>query len=81
MVNDTNIGGDPTRGVPYSARQFPMTTAKGPPQHHPRRPRSPGLKWYKQYNNPDCFKGGRVLVIDYVKQGLDAPDALRVDYR
>ncbi len=32
-----------------------------------RRPRSPGLKWYKHFNSPQGFKCGRVLVIDYVK--------------
>ena len=34
-----------------------------------KRPRSPGLKWYKNKfteSNPVC---GRVLVIDYVKSG------------
>ena len=49
-------------GVPYSARQFPM---KAKPK---KRPRSPGLRWYKHYG-PDSFKDGRVLVIDYIKQG------------
>ena len=52
--------------VPYSARQFPMT--KGP-HAWKKRPRSPGLKWYKDYNSPDSLKKGRILVIDYVKQG------------
>lgn len=52
--------------VPYSARQFPMT--KGP-HTWKKRPRSPGLKWYKDYNSPDSLKRGRILVIDYVKQG------------
>lgn len=34
---------------------------------HPR-PKSPGLKWHKDYT-PTTLKTGRVLVIDYVKQG------------
>ena len=38
------------------------------PQWH-QRPRSPGLKWYKEYDTPESRKCGRVLLIDYVKQG------------
>lgn len=34
-----------------------------------RRPRSPGLQWYKNYNSLDSLIGGRILVIDYIKQG------------
>ncbi|MCJ1387970.1 hypothetical protein MMC18_000813 [Xylographa bjoerkii] len=33
------------------------------------RPKSPGLKWYKEYT-PESCKRGRVLVIDYVKKDL-----------
>ena len=33
------------------------------------RARSPGLRWYKDYNDKS-LKQGRVLVIDYVKQDL-----------
>lgn len=36
--------------------------------HH--RPRSPGLRWHKGYNTPESLKSGRVLLIDYVKQGV-----------
>lgn len=36
--------------------------------HH--RPRSPGLKWHKEYDTPESLKHGRVLLIDYVKQGV-----------
>ena len=32
-----------------------------------KRPRSPGLKWYKHFDSPNGLKCGRVLVIDYVK--------------
>lgn len=58
--------GAQTKAVPYSAMQFPMH--KGP-QGWKKRPRSPGLKWYKGYDTPESLKDGRVLVIDYVKQG------------
>lgn len=34
-----------------------------------RRPRSPGLKWHKEYTAED-LKCGRVLMIDYVRKGL-----------
>ncbi|MCJ1382061.1 hypothetical protein MMC17_005173 [Xylographa soralifera] len=33
------------------------------------RPKSPGLKWYKEYT-PESCKYGRVLVIDYVKKNI-----------
>ena len=46
--------------------QFPLD--KGP-QGWKKRPRSPGLHWYKNYDTPESLKCGRVLVIDYVKQG------------
>ena len=52
--------------TPYSAMQYPMT--KGP-HAWKRRPRSPGLKWYKDYDSPDSLKNGRILIIDYVKRG------------
>ena len=52
--------------VPFSAVQFPMS--KGP-QAGKKRPRSPGLKWYKSYDSPDSLKKGRILIIDYIKQG------------
>ena len=57
-----------TRNVstPYSAMQYPMT--KGP-HAWKKRPRSPGLKWYKDYDSPDSLKNGRILIIDYVKRG------------
>ena len=66
-----NDGSQPGTGdaVPYSIRQFPMRDPEAP-HHRKRRPRSPGLKWFKQYDDPGCFKDGRVLVIDYIKQGL-----------
>lgn len=54
--------------VPYSAMQFPMSKGS---QGWKRRPRSPGLKWYRGYNTPESLKTGRVLVIDYIKQGTD----------
>ena len=56
--------------VPHSAVQFPMR--KGPYEWR-KRPRSPGLKWYKDYDAPDSLKKGRILVIDYVKQGMMLP--------
>lgn len=59
-----------TVSIPYSATQFPMS--KGP-QTWKRRPRSPGLKWYKNYDSPDSLKNGRILVIDYVKQSKMLP--------
>ena len=41
-----------------------------PPGERPwnKRPRSPGLKWYKEYDTPDKSRTGRVLLIDYVKK-------------
>ncbi|MCJ1427912.1 hypothetical protein MMC29_005818 [Sticta canariensis] len=33
-----------------------------------QRPRSPGLKWHKEYDTPESLKLGRVLLIDYVRQ-------------
>ena len=68
LQKDTFEHGLQTKDVstPYSATQFPMT--KGP--HAWRKgPRSPGLKWYKDYNSPDSLKNGRILVIDYIKRG------------
>ena len=59
-----------TSAVPYSAMQFPMS--KGP-HGWKKRPRSPGLKWYKAYDTPESLTTGRVLVIDYVKQGTGCP--------
>ena len=68
-------GGDPStspvEAVPFSAQQFPMERPSVPHQGR-RRLRSPGLKWYKHYDGPDCFLNGRVLVIDYIKQGTQA---------
>ena len=46
--------------------QLPMS--KGP-ERWKKRPRSPGLKWYRGYDTPQSLKHGRVLVIDYVSQG------------
>ena len=54
------------QAVPYSAMQFPLDRGG---QFWKKRPRSPGLKWYKKYDTPESLKSGRVLVIDYVKQG------------
>ena len=56
----------PIAAVPYSAMQFPLS---GGPEGWKRRPRSPGLRWYKQYDTPESLKKGRVLLIDYVKEG------------
>ena len=33
-----------------------------------KRPQSPGLKWYREYNTLDKPRTGRVLLIDYVKK-------------
>ena len=68
----------PTGNVstPYSAMQYPMT--KGP-HAWKKRPRSPGLKWYKDYDSPDSLKNGRILIIDYVKRGKMLPCAGIVD--
>ena len=52
--------------TPYSAMQFPLTKW---PQGWKRRPRSPGLRWYKNYDTPESLERGRVLVIDYIRQG------------
>ena len=52
--------------IPYSAMQFPMTKE---PHVWKKRPRSPGLKWHKDYDSPASLKKGRIFVIDYVKQG------------
>lgn len=64
--------GAQTKTVPvaYSAGQFPLS--KGP-HAWKKRPRSPGLKWYKNYDSPDGLKNGRILVIDYVKHGKMVP--------
>ena len=58
-----------TKAVPYSARQWPKGGPLGPkgPEGWNKRPRGPGLKWYKHYDSPESLKCGRVLVIDYVK--------------
>ena len=58
--------------------QFPMT--KGP-HAWKKRPRSPGLKWYKDYNSPDSLKCGRILVIDYVKQGRMLSDINLIEHK
>lgn len=41
-----------------------------PPGERPwnKRPRSPGLEWYKEYDTLKKCRTGRVLLIDYVKQ-------------
>ena len=52
--------------TPYSAMQFPLTKW---PQGWKRRPRSPGLRWYKNYDTPESLARGRLLVIDYIRQG------------
>ena len=44
-----------------------------------KAPRSPGLKWYKNYDSPESLKNGRILVIDYVKQGTILPH-INLDY-
>ena len=58
-----------TEAVPYSARQWPIGELPGPKglKAWNRRPRSPGLKWYRHYDSPESLKCGRVLVIDYCK--------------
>ncbi|KAG8529370.1 uncharacterized protein KY384_006006 [Bacidia gigantensis] len=66
-VDDDGVQPAKVEAVPYSASQFPMRKPSRS-QNPRRRPRSPGLKWYKPYDGPDCFKIGRVLVIDYIKQ-------------
>ncbi|KAL8713900.1 MAG: hypothetical protein Q9220_002046 [cf. Caloplaca sp. 1 TL-2023] len=38
------------------------------PKPWQQRPRSPGLKWHKEYETTESRKAGRVLVIDYVKK-------------
>ena len=62
--------------TPYSAMQYPMT--KGP-HAWKKRPPSPGLKWYKDYDSPDSLKHGRILIIDYVKRGKMLACAYIVD--
>ena len=65
LQTDTFEHGVQTRtAVPFSAVQFPM--GKGP-HAWKRRPRSLGLQWYTNYDSPDSWIGGRILVIDYVK--------------
>ena len=66
VQTDTFDDAHQPEAVPYSAVQFPLS--KGP-ERWKKRPRSPGLKWYRAYDTPDSLKQGRVLVIDYVKQG------------
>ena len=55
--------------------RVPITTSKAANNseewHH--RPRSPGLKWHKEYDTPESLKLGRVLLIDYVRQGNAEP--------
>ena len=72
LQTDTLEHGVQTKTVPapYSAVQFPMS--KGP-HTWKRQPRSPGLKWYKNYDSPDSLKNGRILVIDYIKRGKMLP--------
>ncbi|KAL6721270.1 hypothetical protein ACLMJK_000372 [Lecanora helva] len=55
-----------TKAVPFHALQFPLD--KGPQGGWKKRPRSPGLKWYRKYDSLESLKHGRVLVIDYIKQ-------------
>ena len=62
--------------TPYSAMQYPMTRG---PHAWKKRPRSPGLKWYKDYDSPDSLKNGRILIIDYVKRGKTLSCANNVD--
>lgn len=66
VQTDTFDNGVQANAVPFSAKQFPLHKD---PQGWKKRPRSPGLKWYKGYDTPESLKNGRVLVIDYVKQG------------
>ncbi len=66
MQTDILDNGVQPKRVPYSAMQFPLSKH---PQGWKKRPRSPGLNWYKDYDTPESLKNGRVLVIDYVKQG------------
>ena len=69
MQTDTLEAGSQPKvaATPYSAMQFPLTNW---PQGWKRRPRSPGLRWYKNYDTPESLKRGRVLVIDYIRQGM-----------
>ena len=78
LQTDTFEYGLQTESVPlsYPAMQFRMSKE---PHAWKKRPRSPGLKWYKDYDSPDSFKNGRILVIDYVKQGTILPD-INVDW-
>ena len=57
---------DKAGAAEYSAKQFPMSTG---PHGWKNRPRSPGLNWYKDYDTPEKLRAGRVLVVEYVKQG------------
>ena len=67
QTNTLEPGAQPKlAATPYSAMQFPLTKW---PQGWKRRPRSPGLRWYKNYDTPESLKRGRVLVIDYIRQG------------
>ena len=67
QTNMLESGSQPkVAATPYSAMQFPLTKW---PQGWKRRPRSPGLRWYKNYDTPESLKRGRVLVIDYIRQG------------
>jgi hypothetical protein len=66
VQTDSFADGIQTKAVPYSSMQFPLS--KGP-QGWKKRPRSPGLKWHKDYDTPESVTNGRVLVIDYVKRG------------
>ena len=67
QTNMLESGSQPkVAATPYSAMQFPLTKWS---QGWKRRPRSPGLRWYKKYDTPESLKRGRVLVIDYIRQG------------
>ena len=55
-----------TKADPYSSRQWPMGEQLGSKGWN-KRPRSPGLKWYKHFDSPEGLKCSRVLIIDYVK--------------
>ena len=67
---DTGEDGSPAevKPVSFSAKHLPPDTRQEAHQRR-RRPRSPGLKWYENFDSAESFKHGRVLVIDYIKQG------------
>lgn len=66
--------------VSYSSRQWPMDGFFGPkcPPALNKRPRSPGLKWYRHYDSPESLKHGRVLIIDYIKQDCSKAGSRKV---